>query len=90
MASSATQFRTGKSGNPRGRKPGLLMSTISSNLKTAARTQLAGRADEIVQLAVEKAVSGDSACIAAVVNLMAVVVEQPIKKPGNAPATNSQ
>jgi len=89
MASASTHFRTGRSGNPRGRRPGLLMSTISNNLKKAARAQLAGRADEIVQLAIEQAASGDSACIAAVVTLMAAVVE-PAKKPSKAPATNSQ
>ena len=90
MASSATQFKAGESGNPRGRKPGLLMNTISNNLRKSAQSQLAGRADEIVQLAVEKAAGGDSACIAAVLNLMTAVVEKPVKKPGNAPATNSQ
>lgn len=85
----ATRFKPGRTGNPRGRKPGLLMSTITHNLRKAAQTQLAGRADEIVQLAVEKAASGDSACIAAVVTLMAAVVE-PTKSPAKAPAKNSQ
>lgn len=88
MSSIATRFKSGQSGNPRGRKPTLLMSTINHNLRKSAQAQLAGRADEIVQLAVEKAASGDSACIAAMLTLMSVLLEQP-KKPGNAPAKNS-
>jgi hypothetical protein len=80
MSNIATRFKPGHVANQRGRKPGLLMTTISSNLKKAAQTQLAGRAGEIVQMCIERAVEGDGACIAAAVTLMAAVVEQP-KKP---------
>lgn len=90
MASTATQFQAGRSGNPRGRRPGLLMSTISHNLRKAAQMQLAGREAEIVGLAIERATGGDSACIAALVGLMTAVVEQPTKTPCNAPASNPQ
>ncbi|PMQ04242.1 hypothetical protein DyAD56_16260 [Dyella sp. AD56] len=89
MSNIATRFKPGYVANPRGRKRTLLMSTINHNLRKAAQTQLAGRADEIVQLAVEKAASGDSACIAAVLNLMMAVVE-PTKKPAVRPTSNSQ